>query len=259
MPATNQVRLRKRTPSVTSGRARAISAESSTVIYTRWRSRSRTSRNIIVGCRSPADRPPSSSTATRWPCLAWGHDHTVRVTCAHPPPTDDRLGAAVGFGFAALESSGYAMVSLVVVQGQQLVLSLGSVVTTALVRGVLAPFGHGIWSAIVGGAIFAAARRRGRLTPAWSLLIATSPWRCCVQPSTPPAASPATSSCLWSAWCRRYGSGAAPAALPSPAMGRLCGRALPPPCHERQRSSNATVSSVRRSSNCSRVELPQRP
>lgn len=64
------------------------------------------------------------------------------------------------------------MVSLVVVQGQQLVLSLGSVVTTALVRGVLAPFGHGIWSAIVGGAIFAAARRRGRLTPAWSLLIA---------------------------------------------------------------------------------------
>ena len=34
------------------------------------------------------------------------------------------LGAAVGFGFAALESSGYALVSLLVVQGHQLFLSL---------------------------------------------------------------------------------------------------------------------------------------
>ncbi len=80
------------------------------------------------------------------------------------------LGAAVGFGFAALETSGYALASLFVVQGQHLVLSLSSVVFTQLVRGVLAPFGHGLWSAILGGVIFhAAGKRHLRLT--WSVLI----------------------------------------------------------------------------------------
>jgi protease PrsW len=79
------------------------------------------------------------------------------------------LGATVGFGFAALESSGYALASLFVVQGNQLILSLNSVIFTELVRGVLAPFGHGMWSAILGGVIFAAARRGGlRLT--WGVL-----------------------------------------------------------------------------------------
>jgi protease PrsW len=82
------------------------------------------------------------------------------------------LGAAVGFGFAALESSGYALVSLLVVQGNQLFLSLPSLVTTELVRGVLSPFGHGMWSAIVGGAIFATARRHGHLRLAWSIVAA---------------------------------------------------------------------------------------
>src|ERR1700737_3981079 len=42
------------------------------------------------------------------------------------------LGATVGFGFAALESSGYALASLFVVQGNQLILSLNSVVITEL-------------------------------------------------------------------------------------------------------------------------------
>jgi len=73
------------------------------------------------------------------------------------------LGSTVGFGFAALESSGYALASLFVVQGHQLVLSLTSVVVTELIRGVLAPFGHGMWSAILGAAIFSAAARRGGL------------------------------------------------------------------------------------------------
>jgi RsiW-degrading membrane proteinase PrsW (M82 family) len=80
------------------------------------------------------------------------------------------LGAAVGFGFAALESSGYALVSLFVVHGRQIALSLTSVVTTELIRGILAPFGHGMWSAIVGGVIFSAAARRGRLRLAWSVV-----------------------------------------------------------------------------------------
>ena len=82
------------------------------------------------------------------------------------------LGATVGFGFAALESSGYALASLFVVQGNQLFLSLPSVVITELIRGLLAPFGHGLWSAILGGVIFHAAARSGRLRPAWSILIA---------------------------------------------------------------------------------------
>ena len=73
------------------------------------------------------------------------------------------LGATVGFGFAALESSGYALASLFVVQGHVLSLSLTSVVITELIRGVLAPFGHGMWSALLGAAIFAAAARHGRL------------------------------------------------------------------------------------------------
>ena len=80
------------------------------------------------------------------------------------------LGATVGFGFAALESSGYALASLFVVQGQHLFLSLPSVVLNELVRGVLAPFGHGLWSAILGGVIFHAARN-GRLRPTFAILI----------------------------------------------------------------------------------------
>jgi RsiW-degrading membrane proteinase PrsW (M82 family) len=81
------------------------------------------------------------------------------------------LGATVGFGFAALESSGYALAALFVVQGNHLFLSLSSVVLTELVRGVLAPFGHGLWSAILGGVMFHAARN-GRLRLTWGVLAA---------------------------------------------------------------------------------------
>jgi protease PrsW len=55
------------------------------------------------------------------------------------------------------------------VQGHQLFLSLTSVVVTELIRGVLAPFGHGMWSAILGGAIFSAAARRGLLRLSWGV------------------------------------------------------------------------------------------
>jgi RsiW-degrading membrane proteinase PrsW (M82 family) len=81
------------------------------------------------------------------------------------------LGATVGFGFAALESSGYALAALIVVQGQQLTLSFSDVVITELARGVLAPFGHGLWSAILGGVIFYAFRK-GRIRLSWSVLLA---------------------------------------------------------------------------------------
>jgi protease PrsW len=76
------------------------------------------------------------------------------------------LGAAVGFGFAALESAGYAFNALFTSNG----LSLINVVETEVLRGILAPVGHGLWTAILGGALFAAAARRGRLRPTGSVL-----------------------------------------------------------------------------------------
>jgi RsiW-degrading membrane proteinase PrsW (M82 family) len=81
------------------------------------------------------------------------------------------LGATVGFGFAALESSGYALAALLVAQGQNLTLSFSDVVITELARAVLAPFGHGLWSAILGGVIFYAFRR-GRIRLSWSVIVA---------------------------------------------------------------------------------------
>lgn len=72
------------------------------------------------------------------------------------------LGAAVGFGFAALESSGYALSSLFVREGRTIALSLGGLVSTEVLRGILAPVGHGLWTAILGGVLFEASRN-GRL------------------------------------------------------------------------------------------------
>jgi RsiW-degrading membrane proteinase PrsW (M82 family) len=68
------------------------------------------------------------------------------------------LGAAVGFGFAALESSGYAFNSLIVRQGHTIAFSLGDLVSTELLRGILAPVGHGLWTAILGGVLFGVSR-----------------------------------------------------------------------------------------------------
>jgi hypothetical protein len=85
------------------------------------------------------------------------------------------LGAAVGFGFAALESAGYAFVALFGSNG----LSLLNVVETEVLRGILTPFGHGLWTAILGGALFATAARSRRGRPnlraslvGWYLLMA---------------------------------------------------------------------------------------
>jgi RsiW-degrading membrane proteinase PrsW (M82 family) len=68
------------------------------------------------------------------------------------------LGAAVGFGFAALESADYAFNALFTING----LSLVDLVETEVLRGILAPVGHGLWTAILGGALFATAARHGR-------------------------------------------------------------------------------------------------
>jgi protease PrsW len=69
------------------------------------------------------------------------------------------LGAAVGFGFAAFESAGYAFDALFSAGGP----SLLNLVETEVLRGILAPVGHGLWTAILGGTLFAVAARRGRL------------------------------------------------------------------------------------------------
>jgi RsiW-degrading membrane proteinase PrsW (M82 family) len=64
------------------------------------------------------------------------------------------LGAAVGFGFAAFETTGYAFNALLSLPG----LSVGPLVQTELVRSILSPFGHGLWTAILGGVLFREAR-----------------------------------------------------------------------------------------------------
>jgi RsiW-degrading membrane proteinase PrsW (M82 family) len=80
------------------------------------------------------------------------------------------LGAAVGFGFAAFETAGYAFTALLTLHG----LSLHALVETELLRSVLAPFGHGLWTAILGGVLFREARDGGfRYT--W-LLLGTYLW-----------------------------------------------------------------------------------
>jgi RsiW-degrading membrane proteinase PrsW (M82 family) len=66
------------------------------------------------------------------------------------------LGAAVGFGFAAFESAGYAFTALFTVDG----LSLTQVVQTEVLRGLLAPVGHGLWTAILGGILFSPSTRQ---------------------------------------------------------------------------------------------------
>jgi RsiW-degrading membrane proteinase PrsW (M82 family) len=65
------------------------------------------------------------------------------------------LGAAVGFGFAAFESAGYAFTALFAEHG----LSLMQLVQTELLRGLLTPVGHGLWTAILGGVLFSASGR----------------------------------------------------------------------------------------------------
>ena len=76
------------------------------------------------------------------------------------------LGATVGFGFAALESAGYAFNALFTSSG----LSLLNLVETEVLRGILTPVGHGLWTGILGGVLFAAAARRGRLRLTGSLV-----------------------------------------------------------------------------------------
>nr|WP_229867344.1 PrsW family intramembrane metalloprotease [Streptomyces gelaticus] len=68
------------------------------------------------------------------------------------------LGAAVGFGFAAFESAGYAFNAAVTMKG----IDLRALLETEVLRGVLAPFGHGLWTAIAGGVLLSFRKPNGR-------------------------------------------------------------------------------------------------
>ncbi|MEV5880847.1 PrsW family intramembrane metalloprotease [Streptomyces sp. NPDC052101] len=67
------------------------------------------------------------------------------------------LGAAVGFGFAALESAGYVFAAAVSAEG----VGLRTLLETEILRGVLAPFGHGLWTAVAGAALLSRRRLNG--------------------------------------------------------------------------------------------------
>lgn len=59
------------------------------------------------------------------------------------------LGVAAGMGFAALESMGYAFTAFIGSHG-----SLSTTVAITLMRGMLAPVGHGTWTAILVSMLF---------------------------------------------------------------------------------------------------------
>ena len=59
------------------------------------------------------------------------------------------LGAAVGMGFAALESTGYAFTAFLESHG-----SISTTVGVTLIRGLFSPLGHGTWTAILASVLF---------------------------------------------------------------------------------------------------------
>lgn len=76
------------------------------------------------------------------------------------------LGSAVGFGFAAFETAGYLSDAL-----PELGLWNG-VVVNAIGRGILTPAAHGLFTAVVGAALFRGASRGGRLRIGWEVVVA---------------------------------------------------------------------------------------
>lgn len=68
------------------------------------------------------------------------------------------LGATVGAGFAAFETAGYAFNAAITARGIDLV----SLLQTEVLRAILAPVGHVLWTAVIGAVLFGAARGRDR-------------------------------------------------------------------------------------------------
>ena len=74
----------------------------------------------------------------------------IAKRCFHDSEMDGLiLGAASGMGFAALESTGYAFTAFLASGG-----SLSQTVLITLARGLIAPIGHGTWTAILVSVMF---------------------------------------------------------------------------------------------------------
>jgi RsiW-degrading membrane proteinase PrsW (M82 family) len=78
------------------------------------------------------------------------------------------LGATVGAGFAAFESAGYAFNAAITSRGIDLV----SLLQTEVVRAILSPVGHVLWTAILGAVLFGAAHGLARFRWSWTIPIA---------------------------------------------------------------------------------------
>lgn len=63
------------------------------------------------------------------------------------------LGAAVGAGFAAFESAGYAL-NAFIESNSGIVQANAELQRSLLLRGILSPFGHVVWTAITAGALW---------------------------------------------------------------------------------------------------------
>ncbi|RKR76344.1 PrsW family intramembrane metalloprotease [Frondihabitans australicus] len=75
------------------------------------------------------------------------------------------LGATIGAGFAAFESAGYAFNAAITSQGIDLV----SLLHTEVLRAILSPVGHVLWTGLLGAVVFGLAKQRPRFR--WSFLI----------------------------------------------------------------------------------------
>ena len=77
------------------------------------------------------------------------------------------FGVTVGMGFAALETMGYALVSLIQSQGD-----VGSMNQILLIRGLLSPAGHAAWTGIVCAVLWGERQRSGRIDINWKVIAA---------------------------------------------------------------------------------------
>ncbi len=69
------------------------------------------------------------------------------------------FGVTVGMGFAALETMGYALVALIQSQGD-----VSAMNQVLLVRGLLAPAGHGAWTGIICAVLWRERAKAGKIT-----------------------------------------------------------------------------------------------
>lgn len=78
------------------------------------------------------------------------------------------IGATIGAGFAAFESTGYALRAALTPGGIDLI----SLLQSEALRAVLAPLGHVLWTAVLGAVIFGAARGSARFHWSWWIPVA---------------------------------------------------------------------------------------